>query len=342
MVRSNLLEPRASVVIPTLTAGDKLARCLDRLEKQTFEAFDIYIVDNSGEGLAEPLAASPRVTLIRNSENVGFGAAINQAVARSSAEFICTLNDDAYPSPEWLAELVNTCVRSSDVGLCASRIFLGAGRDRLDSEGLAVYGDGTTKQSRHGRPPIAETAPREVLLPSGCAALYRRSLLHALGGFDEDYFLYCEDSDLGLRARQAGWRCLYAPRAVVEHDYSASAGRASALKAYLVERNRLYTVVKVFPVWLWPLVPWYSAWRYLAHARALWKQRGLASEFAASGEKWWRLVLIVVSAHGSALLHVPVLLRKRRAVARSAVLGGSAFRQLLRRHGTTASEIAAQ
>ncbi len=128
VVRSNLLEPRASVVIPTLTAGDKLARCLDCLEKQTFEPFDIYIVDNSGEGLAAPLAASPRVTLIRNSENVGFGAAINQAVVRSSAEFICTLNDDAYPSPEWLAELVNTCVGASDVGLCASRIFLGEGR----------------------------------------------------------------------------------------------------------------------------------------------------------------------------------------------------------------------
>ena len=342
MVRSNLVAPRASVVIPTLTAGDKPARCLDCLEKQTFEPFDIYLVDNSGEGLAEPLAKSPRVTLIRNSENVGFGAAINQAAAQSSAEFICTLNDDAYPSPEWLAELVNTCAGASDVGLCASRIYLGSGRDRLDSEGLAVYGDGTTKQSGHGRPAADETAPREVLFPSGCAALYRRSMLQELGGFDEDYFLYCEDSDLGMRARKAGWRCLLAPRAVVEHDYSASAGRASALKAYLVERNRLYTVAKVFPLLLWPLVPWYSAWRYLAHARALWKHRGLASEFTASGEKWWRLVLIVVSAHGSAVLHVPTLLRKRRAAARSAVLGGAAFRRLLRRHGTTAAEIAGQ
>ena len=101
---------------------------------------------------------------------------------------------------------------------------------------------------------------------------------------------------------------------MVEHDYSASAGRASALKAYLVERNRLYTVAKVFPSLLWPLVPWYSAWRYLAHIRAMWKQRGLASEFGSSGEKWWRLVLIVLSAHGSALLHAPSLLRKRRLV----------------------------
>ena len=342
MLRSYLLAPRASVVIPTLTAGDKLARCLDCLQQQTFEPFDIYIVDNSGDGLAEPLAAPPRITVIGNRENVGFGAAINQAVAYSSAEFVCTLNDDAYPSPEWLSELVETCRGADDVGLCASRIYLGSGRERLDSEGLAVYGDGTTKQSGHGRAPVEEVTAREVLVPSGCAALYRRSMLQALGGFDEDYFLYCEDSDLGLRARKAGWRCLFAPGAVVEHDYSASAGRASALKAYLVERNRLYTVAKVFPILLWPLVPWYSAWRYLAHARGLWKRRGLASEFAASGEKWWRLVLIVVSAHGSALLHAPALLRKRRSVRRSAVLGGLAFRQLLRRHGTTASEIAAQ
>ncbi len=329
VLRSNLLPPRASVVIPTLTAGDKLSRCLGCLGKQTFERFDIFIVDNSGEGLAERFAAPPRVEVLHNAENVGFGAAINQAVARSSAEFICTLNDDAYPLPEWLAELVKAAADADDVGLCASRIYLGSGRERLDSEGLAIYGDGTTKQNGRGRDPAARTDVREVLIPSGCAALYRRSMLETLGGFDEDYFLYCEDSDLGLRARKAGWRCLLATGAVVEHDYSASAGRASALKAYLVERNRLYTVAKVFPSLLWPLVPWYSAWRYLAHIRAMWKQRGLASEFGSSGEKWWRLVLIVLSAHGSALLHAPSLLRKRRLVGRSAVLGGPAFRRLL-------------
>ena len=342
MLRSYLLPPRASVIIPTVTAGDKLVRCLDCLKNQAFEPFDIFIVDNSGEGLAERFAATPRVTVIRNAENVGFGAAINQAVAQSSAEFVCALNDDAYPSPAWLGELVETCLSADDVGLCASRIYLGSDRERLDSEGLAVYGDGTTKQSGHGRAPTADPRPREVLVPSACAALYRRSMFDALGGFDEDYFLYCEDADLGLRARRAGWRCLYAPGAVVDHDYSASAGRASALKAYLVERNRLYTVAKVFPIVLWPLVPWYSAWRYLAHARALWRGRGLASEFTAAGEKWWRLVLIVMSAHGSALLHVPALLRKRRSVGRSAALGALAFRRLLRRHKTTASEISAQ
>ena len=87
----------------------------------------------------------------------------------------------------------------------------------------------------------------EVLLPSGSAALYRRAMLDEIGGFDDDFFLYCEDTDLGLRARWAGWKCLYVPGAVVEHHYSHSAGRASPLKAYYVERNRLFVLVKNFP-----------------------------------------------------------------------------------------------
>ena len=91
------------------------------------------------------------------------------------------------------------------------------------------------------------SAQEEVLLPSGSAALYRRAMLDEIGGFDEDFFLYCEDTDLGLRARWAGWKCLYVPRAVVDHHYSHSAGRASPLKAYYVERNRLFVVAKNFP-----------------------------------------------------------------------------------------------
>ena len=120
---------------------------------------------------------------------------------------------------------------------------------------------GTTKQRGHRGPGHPAGEPSEALIPSGCAALYRRSMLDQIGLFDSDYFLYCEDTDLGLRGRLAGWNCLYVPGAVVEHDYSSTTGRASAQKAYFVERNRLYTVVKLFPIFLWPLVPWYSAWR---------------------------------------------------------------------------------
>src|SRR4029077_20869911 len=126
-------------------------------------------------------------------------------------------------------------------------------------------GDGSSKQRGHDECPERYSKREDVLLPSASAALYRRAMLEEIGLFDESFFLYCEDTDLGLRARRAGWRCLYVPAAVVYHRYSHSAGRASAAKAYYVERNRLYTVIKNFPLWIWPLVPLFSAFRYAMH-----------------------------------------------------------------------------
>src|SRR5207302_6137129 len=133
-----------------------------------------------------------------------------------------------------------------DVGLCASQVRL-LGREELDSAGMLICADGSSKQRGHGRATRQYSQREEVLAPSGSAALYRRAMLDEIGGFDEDFFLYCEDTDLGLRARWAGWKCLYAPQAIVDHAYSSTAGRASSLKAYYVERNRLFLTVKNFP-----------------------------------------------------------------------------------------------
>ena len=312
------------------------------MRNQTFREFETIVIDNGGHGAAAEIAGACGAKLIENKTNVGFGRAVNQGIEASEGEFVCTLNDDAYPAPEWLGSLVSACEKQDRVGMCASQILLRDQPGRLDSTGLDIYGDGTTKQRGRPRPRHPSGEPSEALIPSGCAALYRRSMLDQIGLFDGDYFLYCEDTDLGLRGRLAGWNCLYVPGAVVEHDYSSSAGRASADKAYFVERNRPYTVIKVFPVFLWPLVPWYSAWRYAAHLSAMIQGRGLASEFAAGEEKWWRLVIIVWSAHWSVLPQGARLLRKRRAIQRTAVLNGWSFWRLLRRHYTRASEIAAQ
>jgi GT2 family glycosyltransferase len=334
--------PRVTVIIPTLFAGEPLARCLRCLAAQNFQDFETIVVDNSATGEAAAFSVEPRVRVLANGSNLGFGAAVNRGIESSQAELICTLNDDAYPLPQWLESLVRASDNHPTAGLFASQIRLAAQPGRLDSAGLGIYPDGTTKQRGHGEPARNFDATEEVLIPSACAALYRRSMLNRIGVFDADYFLYCEDTDLGLRARLAGWNCLYVPQAVVEHDYSVSSGRASRLKAYYVERNRLWTLAKTFPVALWPLAPFYSSWRYLLHFLALLTGRGLAAEFTRDGEKWWRLVLIVGSAHIQALLHLPALLAKRRHVQSSATLGAWAFWKLIRRHYARASQIAMQ
>jgi GT2 family glycosyltransferase len=182
--------------------------------------------------------------------------------------------------------------------------------------------------------------PEEVLFPSGSAALYRRAMLEQIGLFDEDFFLYCEDTDLGLRARWAGWRCLYAPEAVVEHHYSHSAGRASRLKAYYVERNRLFVLAKNFPARTLAAAPFVSLARYWWHSLFLLRGRGAAARFRLEGASAWRMPFYVLRAHIALLLHAPVLWRKRREIHRTARVTPAVYRRLLRSHSISARRVA--
>ena len=229
-----------------MVADSRLLECVRALSRQTRQDFEVIVVDNSGHGLVRKNNTAPGARIIENPQNVGFGSAMNQGVKASSARYIATLNDDAVAHPHWLETLIGAMERRLDVGMCASQVRL-FGEQRLDSAGMLIARDGSSKQRGHGRLPEDFPVAEEVLMPSGSAALYRRAMLDEVGAFDDSFFLYCEDTDLGLRARWAGWRCLYEPRAIVEHHYSHSAGRASALKAYFVERNRLFVLVKNFP-----------------------------------------------------------------------------------------------
>ena len=128
-----------------------------------------------------------------------------------------------------------------------------------------------------------------MLWPDGCAAMYRKEMLDRIGGFDEDFFAYGDDAELGLRARIAGWRCVYTPEAVVRHHRGATLGKGSARRLELIERNRLLLALKLFPwslLWLNPLffavrVAAGLGWR--GAARAI---RRTSREWPASGP--WR------------------------------------------------------
>lgn len=334
--------PQATVIIPTLEGGENLQQCLRALGTQTFPDFELIVVDNSGKRLAAALVEGTGARLIENRENAGFGAAVNQGIEAARGEFVCTLNDDAFPDPGWLEELVRACRSDAAIGMCASQIRLLDQPERLDSAGMQIYLDGSSKQRGWMAPAAAFAVVEETLFPSACAALYRRAMLDQVGWFDADFFLYCEDTDLGLRARRAGWRCLYIPSAVVYHRYSGSAGQASAAKAFYVERNRLYIVVKNFPLWIWPAVPAFSLARYAMHLWGVATGRGLAAQFQQDGEKWWKLAIIVLSANFQVLRNLPRLLAKRRVIVKASRLSDRAFWPLLRRHSISARELALQ
>jgi GT2 family glycosyltransferase len=325
-------------VIPTLAADATVARCVASLRAQTYGNFEVIVVDNSGRGAARTHVPDG-VRLIENTDNVGFGAAVNQGWQASSGEYVVTLNDDAEAEPEWIAELVRAAERDAEIGMVASKVLLQ--RDRLDSAGLAIAADGSSKQRGHGHPPSAWLAQSEVLSPSGSAALYRRAMLDDTGGFDDSFFLYCEDTDLGLRAAWRGWRSVYAPAAVVTHRYSHSSGRASKLKAWYVERNRLRTVIKNFPAMLLWRVPFFELARYFWHVVYLLGGRGAAAAFARESGPGLLLPWFVLKAHLEVVVELPGLLRKRRQIRGRAYRTPRQFAKLLREHSISVRQVAA-
>ena len=320
----------ATVAVPTLLADTSLEECIAGLRGQTRQDFEIIVIDNSGQDLARELlkpAEPDCLRIISMPANAGFGSAINRAFEQSSAPFLITLNDDAVPCPGWLDALVAAAESDRRVGMCASQVRLDG--QALDSAGMLIYGDGSSKQRGHGEAPARYPNQEDVLLPSASAALYRRVMLDQIGLFDEHFFLYCEDTDLGLRARRANWRCLYVPRAVVEHRYSHSAGRVSALKAYYVERNRIFVAMKNFPFRMLIALPLCGALRYLAHARAAFFGSGKAAQFRQESGGIAALAAIAVKAHFAFLAAAIRIVRQRRAIRGSARLSASEFTRLL-------------
>jgi GT2 family glycosyltransferase len=334
-----LPEIRVSVIIPTLSADLRLSECLESLISQTRSDFEVIVVDNSGQGLVRRNGLASNARVIENSRNAGFGEAINQGMRASTAPYLATLNDDAVPRSNWLAALLEAIERRPDVGMCASQVRL-FGEDRLDSAGMLMARDGSSKQRGHGRLPEDFPVAEETLFPSGSAALYRRALLEETGGFDPGFFLYCEDTDLGLRARWAGWKCLYVPDAVVEHHYSHSAGRASPVKAYYVERNRLFVLAKNFPAGMLPAAVFVAMARYMWHGWYLLQGRGSAARFRAEGNAGPKLLWYVVRAQAAFWVALPRLWRQRQEIRAHAKITPAVFRHLLRSHSIGARRMA--
>ena len=306
------VHPTVTVVVPTLAADETLTACLDSLQRQSFHDFEVIVVDNSGRKAVQPREG---ICIIANDRNVGFGAAFNQAFRASNTPLLAVLNDDATAHPGWLGALLSALEERPDVGMCASQVRL-ADNGKLDSAGMLLCRDGSSKQRGHLEPPDCFRLRDEALLPSGSAALYRREMFDEIGLFDESFFLYCEDTDLGLRGRWAGWECLYVPDAIVEHRYSHSAGQASGLKAYYVERNRLVVAAKNFPLVDLMLLPFYTIARYFWHAVFAVQGRGKAAEFQQKGGSVAGLLWYALRAHFALLCRLPAIWKQRRMMKR--------------------------
>lgn len=328
------------VVIPTLRAGQPLQEALDSLARQTWKNFEVIVVDNSVERRAAYLPVETRyacrVLYLENNE--GYGGAINRALACSEAPLVVVLNDDAVADAQCLESLAMAASAYPEFGMFSCQIRL-AGTGRLDSTALALARDGSSIQRSHSIPMEQDRSPGEALLPSGCAALYRRKALEDAGFFDETFFLYGEDTDLGLRLLWQGWRCRYVASAIVDHAYSATSGAASPLKAYLVERNRQFLVVKNFPFTDAIAAFCFSPLRYLFHVMALLSGKGKTAQFVTKSNPLI-LPLMVCRAYLATLMALPHLLRQRDAIRRKARVSKEEFRAAIYTHRVSLWKVA--
>jgi N-acetylglucosaminyl-diphospho-decaprenol L-rhamnosyltransferase len=243
--------PAASVIIVAYNSGPTLGRCLAALKAQTFTDFETLLVDNGGDQAAqEAAAADPSIRLLSPGENLGFAAANNLAAGQATGRWLVLLNPDAYADPDWLEQLMDAAARRPAYRALTSRQLMDEDPSRLDGLGDVMFAAGIPYRGGYDQPDPGDTAEGEVFSPCGAAMMVDSELFLGLGGFDESFFCYCEDVDLGFRLQLAGEGVLLVPSAVVRHEGSASSGGpASDFAVFHGTRNRLWMLIKDLP-WL--------------------------------------------------------------------------------------------
>ena len=248
-----------SVVIVCWNSGAYLRKCLASLRAQTFRNFDVLLIDNaSTDGSTDNLTSRHsglRTRVKRLRSNVGFAAAANLGARLAHGEWLAMLNPDAFPDPGWLRNLVAAGRRYPN-SFFASRQIQANRPGLLDGEGDIYYTSGLALRANYNVPHFGAAPPREVFSACAAAALYPRNEFLAAGGFDEDYFAYHEDVDLGFRLRLRGLRCFLVQAAVVHHVGAASTGQRSGFAVYHGHRNLVWTYAKDMPApWVWLYLP---------------------------------------------------------------------------------------
>jgi GT2 family glycosyltransferase len=307
----------------------ELAQALPALEPQVDE---LIVIANI------PGSVPDGVEAVHNERPLGYAANLNRGFARTDAELLLAANPDAVPEPGAIDALRAFMQERPRCGVAGPRM---------------VFPDGTWQPSRRRFPTVTGTIVRRTplrrVLPQrrhfhlderppdepveadwmlGGFLLVRRAMLDEIGGFDEDLFAYGDDAELGLRARIAGWRCVYVPSAVVRHHRGATLGLQSRRRLELIERNRVLLAIKHFPLSLLWLNGFFFAARLLAGFWSGIRGQGEAARFPGIQGKFL-IAAALVKGDFEAIAMIPSTLRKRRAMRPLRKLSSKQVRDLL-------------
>jgi GT2 family glycosyltransferase len=311
--------PSVSVVIPNYNGAAFLKTCLASLARQTRAPLEILLVDNASEDDSVEVARRiiPSAVILGQNRNLGFAGAVNAGIRAARGDWIAVLNNDTEVTDGWLETAADALARHPEAAFIACRILEFENRNRLYSAGDCFLRTGVgyrRGQELRDAPMYREEI--EIFSAGGCAALYRKSVLEELQGFDSKLFAYLEDVDLGLRLQAAGYRGYYAPQSAVFHrGGGTSGGESSPLAVRLRTRNSLLLLMQSLPAgilfrclpmivagqasWLARVLAWRRLGSYLRGVAgvvplipaALKHRRTIRPVWKAAPERLWRAIL---------------------------------------------------
>jgi GT2 family glycosyltransferase len=339
------MEKLISVIILNWNGADYLSDCLDSVLAQDYHPLEIIVVDNGSTDSSVELvrAKYESVRLIQNGSNLGFAAGNNVGIREANGEYLVILNNDAELDSKCLSEMKHAIDRDPKFGCCASKIYLKFEENLLDAVGIAICADGLSIGRGRLESGDLYNEEEEVFFGSGCCMMCRREMLEDVKVrdqyFDEDFFMYAEDTDLGWRARLRGWKAIYTPKAKVYHLHSAAAGSYSPAKAFLVERNRIWIQTKSFAPLMVLYGQFYTVLRYLFQAFGAVSGRGASGSFSKEHSRT-ALIIILFRVWYSALVSLLYTWKKRRIVQKSRTISAEEMWSLAKAYGISAREIA--
>lgn len=244
--------PLVSVLIPNWNGLKFLPTCFAALHRQTYPHIEVILIDNASADESVPFTRQtfPWVQLIQMPSNVGLTGALNEGIRRARGEIIAPLNNDTEVDIHWAEELVAALQSHPEAGFAASKMRLFNRRTVIHSAGDAFGSDGIPINRGVWQEDAGQFDGDTFIFGAcGGAVAYKKAMLNHIGLFDEDLFMYCEDVDLNWRAQIAGYKCVFAPKAVVYHHLSATGG--GQIASYYTGRNTLLVLFKSLPGAIW-------------------------------------------------------------------------------------------
>jgi GT2 family glycosyltransferase len=321
-----------TVILVNWNAHHLLEDCISSLSNQIYLNFEILIVDNaSTDNSLEWISKKyPNIRIIKNRSNLGFSHALNIgidfAIHEIKASYIATLNPDMVVERGWLSALVSAAASDADVGSVASKIVFLDNKKMINSAGCLPFRDGDgISRGKFEMDAGQYDQMEEIFSPDPGAALYKADFLVdvKLYGeyFDPHYFLYGENIDLAYRGKTRGWHSLYTPLAIAYHHYSALIGADSPKKIYFGERNRIWTLIKNFPLKYILFSPFFTV------RRIFFKSSHLKS-YSKKTSKRFSLLFAFLMAQCVALLYIFRFVVKRRRIKKLYGIKAEMFKKI--------------